>query len=391
MISLQEAKQILAEHKVSDWGITKVSIHEAQGRYLAEDVYADRDYPPFNRAAMDGYAMAFDQSIGTVSYVVKATVTAGQDFTSPLQKGECVKIMTGAKVPAGLDVVVKSEDTVLVDKAVKVESSSYGVFTNIAKQGEDATQGECLLKKGTYIDANVLNVMAVVGSAEVEVFNTPKIVVVTTGDELVDVAGVPAPFQIRNSNGIAVKSMLSQVGFDEVTVMHVVDTKALLASTFESALEEYDIVISTGGVSMGDKDFVPATYKALGVEELFHKVKLKPGKPIWCGRKGEKMVFGLPGNPLSAQVGCRLFVLDYIYGLFGAENRVAHRKLSEAFTKKAHLSFFFPVVQDENGVKVSSFNGSGDITSTLDVAGFVLFEAGKAKYEQGDIVDFYSL
>lgn len=306
-----------------------VPVDEAPGRILAEDVGADRDFPPFDRSAMDGFAVrASDVAAAPVLLDVVAQVRAGQVSDLALLAGQAIEIMTGAAVPRGATAVQMVEKTRAHEGGRKVEIlEAVAPETHIARQGSEVRAGDVVLPRGERIDAATVAVLAAVGKARVEVGRRPRVLVVATGDELVDVAERPGPAQIRNSNGRAMAALAAEAGADVRDLGIVPDVSERIADAMATGLGG-DVLLFSGGVSEGAFDLVEDVMARLEVETLFDKVAVKPGAPLVFGRRGATLVFGLPGNPVSAQVTFDLFVRPCLLRMQGA--RVLSRPLVEA-------------------------------------------------------------
>jgi molybdopterin molybdotransferase len=394
MTSFDEALQIIAQHSLI-LGTETVHIDDADGRVLAEDIFADRDYPPFNRAAMDGYAINQEDWVsGIREYIVSETILAGQPASKEFVKGSCCKIMTGAAVPGPANVVIRVEDSVVAGDKVRLTSLSMKPYMNIARQGEDLLSGSIIAHKYARLTPQMISILAVVGQEQVMVQRLPSVAVVTTGDEVVPLGQSVLPYQIRNSNAYLIKSMLKNNGIVPGFVRHVRDDKEMIKGALNEALRS-DVVIVNGGVSAGDADYVPQLLEGLHVRKLFHKVAIRPGKPIWVGSKPDGgLVFALPGNPFSCLITFNLFVklfLNLAQGL-GAPQ---YLKLPFEGTrsKKVNLDEFFPVRIDSDSMTVQSvsINGSGDIRLGLNADAIGLHPLNTDIITSGDLVKFFFL
>jgi molybdopterin molybdotransferase len=394
MTSFDEALRIIAQHS-RILGAETVSVDEADGRVLAEDIFADRDYPPFNRAAMDGYAIIYeDWASGIREYVVSETILAGQPASKKLVKGSCYKIMTGAAVPGPANVVIRVEDSVAADDKVKLTAPSMKPYLNIARQGEDLLSGSIVSHKNARLTPQMISILAVVGHERVQVQKLPSVAVVTTGDEVVPLGQSVLAYQIRNSNAYLIRSMLKNNGIVPAFVRHVRDDKEMIKGALNEALHS-DVVIINGGVSAGDADYVPQLLEALHVQKLFHKVAIRPGKPIWVGVKpGGGLVFALPGNPFSCLITFNLFVklfLNLAQGLGAPQYLKLPFKGTRS--KKVDLNEFFPVRIDAGSMTVQpvSINGSGDIRLGLNADAIALHPLDTNTIASGDLVQFFFL
>jgi len=405
MISYREAQDILQQH-VRSFGQEAVSLDRAPGRVLAGPVFADRDYPPFDRATMDGYAIrSADLGKGMRNFTVVETVFAGATHTRAIAQGECYKIMTGAPVPEGLNIVLKREDTIEGDAVMEIRPEIFdGLqdtlqrmpvrFLNIARRGEDLRAGEVVIDGPCMCTAPVSGLLATLGEATVMVERLPRVALLTTGNEVVGVDEPVNSYQIRNSNRWFLQSALKDSEITPVLCEHLADRREQVESALERALDN-DMVILSGGVSAGDADFVPGALAALGVEPLFYKIAMKPGKPVWCGmtRKGA-MVFALPGNPFSCLVGYTLLIRPWLHGCFGlpAADPLS-LPLRGKKMKKTPLDEFFPVriSGQPSGVEQVPINGSGDIRLGLHATALALHPASSGELSEGVLTTCYPL
>lgn len=393
MISVEEARKLVVA-QAFELAIEEVGIENASGRVLAEEVRADRDYPPFNRAAMDGFALRAAEFQGPSLKKVAGKLFAGDFPEKDFGEGEVLKIMTGAPVPAPFDAVVRVEDTEMQGEQVKIKLDKVHPWQNIARQGEDLRQGEEALSAGTLIAPPEIALLASLGKRNLKVFKSPSVVVISTGSEIKAVGEAVLPHQIRNSNGPVLEAFFRQLQVDRLQQYLVPDEPALLKETIKKAIEA-DIVVLSGGVSMGEADDVSGVLAAMGVQKIFHKVKLKPGKPIWFGRKENgPVVFGLPGNPFSSQVTFKFFIEPFLRKCFKADE-IKPVYLKAAFErKKSHpMEEYFPCRLNFNSgetqLEVCPYNGSGDITATAQSHGLAMQPADVALVGPGDLLAFY--
>jgi len=291
------------------------SLEQALGHVLADPVCADRDLPPRDRSAMDGFA--FCAQNGTGALPVVGELPAGVAFAGVVAPGTCVRIFTGANLPPGVDTVAMLEDVQrLRDGRVQVPLLARG--TNVLRRGEDAHAGEILLPAGVRLNAARLAVCAAVGAGQVLVHQRPRVAVVTTGRELLAPDERPAPHQIRDSNSTLLTAALTTEQFSLVAALRAADDRDEVTRQIQKALSLADVVILSGGVSVGDYDFVPAAVRAVGGQIVVHKVAMKPGKPfLFAQRESEQLIFGLPGHPLATLTGLHEFVLPALRRLAG--------------------------------------------------------------------------
>jgi molybdopterin molybdotransferase len=394
----------------------KIPLSDALGLTLAEDVHADIDLPPFDKALMDGYAVrSVDlNDAGEHRLRVVEEITAGRMPTCTLSKGEAVRIMTGAPLPLGADAVVMVERSRL-DGSTVILPGPVAHGQSRLTRGREMRSGEILLKKGTRIDATKLGLIASAGRAEVLAIPQATIAVVPTGDELVSISRQPEPGQIRNTNGVMLSGLVKAWGASQVHECPVApdDPEKLreaLADELWMKEDRYrpaesvpgliDVLIVSGGVSAGTKDLVPAALIDLGVEPVFHKVNVKPGKPIWFGvgpRRADKpgiLVFGLPGNPVSGVVGFLLFVRPALEALAGRSPRrtqLASFSLGAPFQHRGDRPTYHPSRLQDGQVFPLDWAGSADLRTVALADGFAAFPAGDRDFAVGEEVPFLPL
>lgn len=391
MLSYEEAlKQVLSQVRFTKTEF--VTAENALGRILAEDVTADRDYPPFNRSAMDGVAIrqhGFEQGIR--SFKIIDTVYAGQGKEFDVEEGEAVKIMTGASLPSEFNVVVPRELCEFTEHKVLLKTNQVRVNQNIAQKGEDLKSGEVALTKGTKIAHGELALLATLGKASVSVFKKPSVAIIATGDELKAIDEEVFAFQIRESNTYVLRGLLSYLDIVPTSIITVKDEKEVLKKAISEGLQE-DVLLLTGGVSMGDTDFVPEILNALQVEKVFHKSAIKPGKPMWFGKHTGGVVFALPGNPLSVQTTFKLYVEPYLQLSEGkGEDVFQPEKMTfkGELKKKNNIDVFVPCVVKNGKVSPLKFNGSGDVTASVGSNGMLRFKSDSEVLKTGDKVEVF--
>ncbi len=400
MISVSEAEKIIFD-QVKLFPSSIVSLENAYGRVLREDIKTDRDQPAFNKSTMDGIAISFGSwRSGHRRFVVEGVAPAGQKGLKLKNINGCAQIMTGAVVPSGGDCVVPIENVKLENKiAVIADSVEVRQGQNIRYRGADHKKGAVLLRQGCHLLPPRIATVASFGQSKIKVTIKPKIAVISTGDELVDISRKNIqPYHIRKSNFYALDATLRQTGLCEVQMFHFKDDKKLLLREIKKILVKFDILVLSGGVSMGEFDYVPQVLKELGVEVLFHKVAQKPGKPFWFGKgknKKGKAVFALPGNPVSTQVCAYRYVVPYLKKAAGLPYHVQYAVLAEDFFVNTHLTYFAPVTArfSMSGMLVATpvaIGGSGDYASLSQADGFIELEAGRRQFPKGFVAPFYS-
>jgi molybdopterin molybdotransferase len=366
------------------------ALEQAYGRVLAEPVLADRDQPPFNRSMMDGYALrsADAQTPGTTLGAV-GTVTAGNCFEGTVGSGEAVRIMTGAPVPEGADAVEMFENVTVNGNRVVLERAVVP-GANIALRGEELGEGEVAVDAGVRLTAARLGLCWKLGAGQVTVVRAPKIVILSTGDELVGLRQQPGDSQIRDSNAASVGAMVQRAGGLVLRSQRVVDDEAVLRRAIRAGLNDADVLVLSGGVSQGDTDLVGPALVSEGVTCVFHKVRIKPGKPVWYGRLGEKQVFGLPGNPVSSMVTARLFLLPAIRRLAGRcrlhDVRFDLPLLNDQGPTGSRPTFQPATVQWGHGVTMMRTRGSGDLAHFSAGSALAYLPANHKPFSAGESV-----
>lgn len=394
MISYQEAQSIILSEAKS-FGKEIISIDDADGRILAEDIFADRDYPPFNRSAMDGYAVKFeDWEDGLKNFKIQEVIYAGNISSKVLEKGAAFKIMTGAAVPLSANTVIRREDALENEGNVSFNIDSLTEFQNIAKKGEDLEKGAMAIAKHSVCTAALIGTLATFGKSEIKVESLPKVALFTTGNEVKDLNEVLSEVEIRNSNYYMLKSLLKSWKITPSFHKHINDNKTELEITIAQALN-VDIIILSGGVSAGDADYVPEVLESLGVKKLFHKVSIKPGKPIWCGKMpGGPMVFALPGNPFSSFVTFKLFIETFLEKSLSQKTKLLYQSTFKGTrNRKTTFDEFFPAKFADLGTKLetTTLNGSGDIRLGIDADVLIVHPKDEDELRDGQLVNYYRL
>ena len=393
VLSFEDARRVAEEQAASVSTPEKetVALDASLGRVLAEEVFADRDVPAFPRAMRDGYAVrAADLTSLPTRLKVLGEIKAGGDPSGfRVQPGEAVGIMTGAPAPAGADSVVMVEHTSAHGDLVDI---SRGIHSgdNIVPAGAEARRGDPLLTPGTRIDEGVIAVAASSGKAKVQVHALPKVAILSTGDELVDIQQSPGPSQIRNSNSHSLAAQVRKAGGEPVILPIAPDEKDRLRALIEEGLRS-DLLLLSGGVSVGRFDFVEQVLEELGAEFFFTGALIQPGKPVVFGRVGKKYFFGLPGNPVSTMVTFELFARPILEALGGAAPqplRFLHAKLRSPVTRKPGLRRFLPATltgEFENAqVELTPWQGSGDLASTARANCYAVIAADRETIAAGE-------
>ncbi|TDO19565.1 molybdopterin molybdotransferase MoeA [Pedobacter duraquae] len=351
MISVEEAKNSIQQNS-KKLAPKKVLLCDAADFILAEDVFAITDIPGYNQSSMDGYAIAFssDQNPLTLSGTTEILVemAAGTTTQHILEPKHAMRIFTGAPLPLGADTVVMQEKIEVKENKLVIKDEQLSLGANVRLKGAEVRSGALAMPEGTFLSAAAIGFLAGIGIAEVWIYPAPSVTVILTGNEL-QTPGTPLEFgQVYEANGVMLTVALQKAGIKEINVVKVADDLVELSGVLQTALETSDVVLLTGGVSVGDYDFVVEATQACQVVQQFHKIKQKPGKPIFFGVKANQLIFGLPGNP-SSVLTC---FYEYVYPalkvlLHGASAiKVVERNISHAYQKPAGLTHFLKARMD---------------------------------------------
>jgi molybdopterin molybdotransferase len=394
MLSYEQARQKVIEQLTEKKGpraTEQVHVGDALGYVLAQEVKTDREYPPFDRATRDGYAVFAADAKAEARLKCAGEIKAGDRVTKELSAGTCVQIMTGAAVPSGADAVVMIEHTKRDGDEVRFERDAVA-GQNFVPRGSEARAGQTLLASGMRLGYAELALAAQVGAAELKCAQKPRVAILSTGDEIVPVDSIPGRFQIRNSNSVSLAAQVRLARGEPVLLGNAMDREDDLSSKIRRGLQE-DLLVLSGGVSMGKYDLVEKVLREMGTEFYFDAVAIRPGKPAVFGKCGEKFVFGLPGNPVSTMVTFELFVAPAVDLLSGAEARelpIVEARLGEALHEKPGVTHFLPARMEGQGadreVLVLKWQGSGDVAALGKANCFVVVPAEKEKIEAGDKV-----
>ncbi|MBN2615852.1 MAG: molybdopterin molybdotransferase MoeA [Bacteroidales bacterium] len=369
-------------------GIEIVDFQNSLNRILAEDIVSDLNMPPFNKAAMDGYACR-KEDLQNVLEVIEI-IPAGATPKKRVGKNQCSKIMTGAPVPEGSDTVIMVEYTEEVDET-HIRFTQQDSKSNICLLGEDVVKGDVLLKKGTCIKEKHIPVLAMTGAVHIKVYKQPKVAIVSTGNELVEPQVTPDTSQIRNSNAY---QMLAQIGTLNLPVQYLgiaADTLEDTETMLQKAIHQSDVIIMSGGVSMGDYDYVPRVLKQAGFKIHFHGVATKPGKKTIFATTANQWFVGVPGNPVSAFVQFELLIKPLLMGIMGKIYKPDFYKFTlqqDFFRKNAGRKSFEPVVVHSDGsVTPMEYHGSAHINALTYADGLMVVERGITQIKKGEKVD----
>jgi molybdopterin molybdotransferase len=394
MLSYEEARRKVIEQVGKMRGPrarASVSVWDALGLVLAQEVKTDREYPPFDRSTRDGYAVrAVEVAPGTELQCV-GEIKAGDVVTKALAVGTCVQIMTGAALPPGADAVVMIENAQRSGDIVRYDRVARD-GQNIVRRGTEASAGQTILAAGMRLGFAELALAAQVGAAQLQCAKRPRTAILSTGDEVVPIDQQPGEFQIRNSNSVSLAAQVRIAGGEPVVLGNAADRVEELGEKMECGLKE-DVLVMTGGVSMGKYDLVESVLKALGAEFHFDAVAIRPGKPAVFAVCQGKPVFGLPGNPVSTMVTFELFVVPAIDLLSGADARalpLVEARLAEGLSERPGLTHFLPARIEWRGttpeVKTLKWQGSGDVAALGNANCFLVAPADREKIEVGERV-----
>jgi molybdopterin molybdotransferase len=391
MISVNQALQLIAE-QAKRFPIEEVDLLQSTGRILAQAVLADRDFPPFDRATMDGIAIgsrAFGQDVR--QFQITDIQAAGHPQKQLTNRGNCIEIMTGAMLPIGADVVIRYEDLTIADGVAQVNIDEVTPYQNVHLQGTDKKAGDLLVAAGVKITPAIIAIMASVGMSTVPVYRSPRVAVCSTGDELVAVTEQPLAHQIRQSNSYMLLAGLQQEGIT-ANKYHLPDDPEAMAQQMAGMIEQYDVLLFSGAVSKGKFDYLPQVLQQLGMQTIFHSIAQKPGKPLLFGKVENKaLVFGFPGNPVSTWVCFQLYFKAWLYGSLGMEVPVVKAALSKAVTFKPALTHHVLVkLINRDGQLLAEpvdTSTSGDMVNLMQAKGFLSLPAEETSFAEGKIFE----
>jgi molybdopterin molybdotransferase len=399
MISVNEAEQIISSQQ-KDYGIECVPFLSALGRILAENITADRDLPPYDRVTMDGIAIRYaDYEAGCRHFEIIATQAAGdspinQITNHPIIQSSnhpAIEVMTGAALSPITDTIIPYENLEITNGIAKIKEETVKMGKNIHRRGQDRRQGDIVMTAGLIIGTTHLNMIAAVGKSEIWVKKLPQVIILSSGDELVDINDTPLPYQIRRSNNYSTFAVLRRYGI-EAEMRHLPDDLEIIRKEVAIFQSKYDVIILSGGVSMGKFDFIPKALEDTGVKMHFHKVKQRPGKPFWFGTFGEKgVVFALPGNPVSTFMCLHRYLLPWLELSLGFPLKPIQKAvLTKNVRFEPPLTYLMQVKlsQDANALLCATpleGNGSGDFSNLLYTDAFLELPAENTDFEEGQV------
>ncbi len=392
MISVQEAKKIIDDN-VSALQPAVLPITQAAGLILAEKVFATMDIPAFPQSSMDGYAFAFNDWQKNKKLKIVGEVAAGSHDLFNLSQGTAVRIFTGAAVPPGADTVIMQEKVLIENGELKIEDETFQQGTSVRPKGSEIKAGALALEKEIVLSPAAIGFLAGIGITEVKVYPHPSITIIITGNELQQPGQPLQHGQVYESNSFALKAILKQLQIESVEVLHVIDNPEAVTDKLKRALGESDVVLLTGGISVGDYDFVLQAAKACGVEKLFHKVKQRPGKPLYFGKKENKLVFGLPGNPSSVLTCFYQYVIPALEKLTKRKISLQTMKvpLSRSFQKGAGLTHFLKASFNGKTATPLDAQESYRLSSFATANCFIQTDEETTSCKEGELVTVYLL
>lgn len=387
MISVQEASQIIARY-MPNWGESTTGLSDQYFPQTLEPSVADRDYPPYERVMMDGIAISFSAyQKGRREFEIEGIAPAGVAAQKLKTPEGCLEVMTGAPLPMGADLVIQYEHLKIDNgKALVVTDIPRTIFESVHRAGSDCKKGSIVLEQGHELNGPHWGIAASMGQTMIKTKRMPKIMIISTGDELVEVNSLPADHQIRRSNVYALKASLNLNGYHQVTLSHLNDDPKIISAHYEKHASEFDMLIYSGGVSKGKFDYLPHVWSDLGVKKHFHEVQQRPGKPLWFGvdEKLKTAVIGLPGNPVSSLVCLHRYFIP---------TREMSAKLTQDVKFKKNLTYFLPVrVTFVEGVMLANpmeSQNSGEFIALAGSDGFVELPADQDEFLKGQSFSFF--
>lgn len=394
LIKVEDALEIIMD-STEDFGVERVGLEDSLGRVLKESIKADRDLPPFNRVSMDGIAIrhkAFEE--GRREFRIDGIQAAGSPQLELSDQEACLEVMTGSVLPSNADAVVPYEMVSIENGYATVQADTVAYMQNVHLRGLDRKQNELLVKENRLISSAEIGVLATVGIPQVKVAKLPRTAIVSTGDELVNVDQTPLPHQIRMSNVHSLKALIEPYGIHP-DLFHLTDDPVQLKERISELLSNYDILMFSGAVSKGRFDYLPQILDELEVKKLFHRVRQRPGKPFWFGKRGHVTVFAYPGNPVSTCVSCTYYFVPWLRKSLGLSNAAdSFAVLDRDFEFKPLLTYFLQVKLVNRLGTVYAIpeagNGSGDLANLTLNDAFLKLDAERNEFKKGEVFPYFA-
>ncbi|MCX2492416.1 molybdopterin molybdotransferase MoeA [Pedobacter sp. PF22-3] len=385
MISVKEAKYLISQH-IAVLNPVSVDLAKASGHILAANIYAKYDIPAFNQSSMDGYALKFADHERVLRLI--GEMAAGSTTSITIQEGETSRIFTGAPLPTGADTVVMQERITRIDEKITLQDPNLKPGLNVRDKGSEIKAGALAMEKGDFLSPAAIGFLAGIGINEVSVYPMPKISIIVTGKELQQPGKVLEFGQVYESNSFSLTAALKHEGIEQIAVYEADDDLEVLKKTLQIALASSDVVLLTGGVSVGDYDFVIEAASYCGINKIFHKVKQKPGKPLFFGTMDQKLIFGLPGNPSSVLSCYYNYVLPAIKALSHKRNNVieVQAKLTHAYSKALGLTHFLKGKYENGLVTPLTAQESYRLSSFAQANCLICLDETKEHFKEGEIL-----
>jgi len=392
MISVTEAKKIISEN-VSSLEPVTLSLQESAGLILAEDVHASMDIPSFPQSSMDGYAFSFEGWKKHKRLKIAGEVAAGSSETFTLNPTNTVRIFTGAAVPTGADTVIMQEKVQIENGELKIEDETIQQGNGVRLKGSEIKAGELVLGKESVLSPAAIGFLAGIGITEVKVYPNPSITIIITGNELQKPGEQLQHGQVYESNSFVLKAVLQQLHINDIKILYATDKPEVVTGTLKKALEQADVVLLTGGISVGDYDFVLQATAECDVTKLFHKIKQRPGKPLYFGKKESKLVFGLPGNPSSVLTCFYQYVVPALEKLSKRKIglQILHVPLERSFKKVAGLTHFLKGFYNGKTAGPLDAQESFRLSSFAKANCLIQVDEDTTALKEGELVDVYLL
>ncbi len=395
LITYEQALQILAEHS-SSFTIETRPLKSCMGAYLAEDLFADRDFPPYDRVTMDGLAIAYKAfENGQRSFQIEAIAPAGTAQKELQDPCHAIEVMTGAILPQKTDTVIRYEDVVIKDQVATLQIDTLRFNQNIHFKGIDIRENAQVVKKGKRLSSAEINIAAAIGKASLKVRKMPRTIIISTGDELVSITEAPKPHQIRRSNVYGIQHSLQEWGI-RADLAHVPDDPKIMHAKISGFLKKYEVLVFTGGVSKGKFDYLPDVLEALKIKKNIHKIHQRPGKPFWFGTSTDHhKIFALPGNPVSSFVCVYIYFRYWLQASLGLNETPFYVTLGEDVHFTPDLTYFLEA-KLENGndgtftALPKQGHGSGDFVNLVQTDGFLILPQNENTFRKGEIYPFIS-